>query len=151
MPSQTVSAEALIPAPPDKVYGILADYRGPHQSILPKPEFVSVEAEQGGVGAGTRLKIRMKAMGTDRVFHEEVLEPEPGRVLVERDLEAGTATTFTVSPAGAGQAHVRIETEWRARSGLAGWLENALTRRFLAGLYRRELKQLADVAGRQAQ
>ena len=139
-----VEAAAVIAARPEDVYAILADYRHGHPQILPKPFFTKVEVEQGGTGAGTVIRVHMRVFGRERSFRQVISEPEPGRVLVERDLDADLATTFTVTPVNAGQqAHVRIATEWEARPGIAGWIEKVMTRRLLRSIYTKELRQLA--------
>ena len=86
------TASALIDAPPKLVYDILADYRGGHPLILPKNYFVSLDVEKGGVGAGTIISFQMRIFGKLQTFRAAITEPEPGRVLVESDLD-GTAST----------------------------------------------------------
>jgi hypothetical protein len=103
MTQQRIAASALIQAPAQQVYAIIADYRNGHPRILPKPYFVSLTVEQGGVGAGTMVTFQMKVMGSWQTFHAVITEPEPGRVLVETDSSAGTVTTFTVDPRDNGQ------------------------------------------------
>lgn len=46
-------ATAVIDAPPEVVYAILADYRADHPAILPKQYFAECAVEEGGQGAGT--------------------------------------------------------------------------------------------------
>ena len=46
-----VTAERLVGAPADNVYGYLADMREHHPRFLP-PAFSDFEVESGGVGAG---------------------------------------------------------------------------------------------------
>ena len=48
MTQQRISASALIQAPAQQVYAIIADYGNGHPRILPKPYFVSPTVEQGG-------------------------------------------------------------------------------------------------------
>jgi hypothetical protein len=141
-----VVAEAVVPAPADLVYGILADYRDGHPSILPRPPFGELTVQEGGYGAGTRITVAMEAMGRERLMRMRVEEPEPGRVLLETDEDSGVRTRFTVDPLGPGRSRVRFETELAERPGLAGWLEGLLTPVLLRRVYRRELGQLADVA-----
>ena len=118
-----------IPTPAERVYAIIADYRDGHPHILPKPYFVSLSVDQGGVGAGTVITFQMRVMGQLRTFHAAITEPEPGRV-VETDLYVGTVTTFTVEPRDGGQhAHVTITTDLRVRDGVLGGLEGWLTAR----------------------
>ena len=52
-----------------------------HPQILPKPPFVSLEVEKGGIGAGTVIRIAMRVLGRLQTFGAVITEPEPGRVL----------------------------------------------------------------------
>lgn len=147
MPEIIIQESAHIPAPPNVVYGILADYREGHPSILPPRWFTHLHVERGGVGAGTVIRFGMKSGGRVREMRAEVVEPEPGRVLVERGLdERGTVTMFTVEPAGTGGARVTIRTTWRA-AGFAGFVERLLAPMLLKRVYREELARLAERAG----
>ena len=97
MAQHQVSAAALIPAAAQRVYAVIADYANWHPRILPRPHFVSLTVEKGGVGAGTVIKFQMRLMGSLRTFHSVISEPKPDRVLVETDLNTGAATTFSVA------------------------------------------------------
>src|SRR5436190_10058898 len=144
MAHHRVSASALIAAPATKVYALIADYRNGHPRILPKPYFVSLTVDQGGVGAGTVITFQMKLMGRVQTFHSVIAEPEPGRVLTETDTAAGAVTTFTVEPsAGGEQASVTITTDTQVPDGLAGRIQGWLTTRLLQPIYVKELAQLA--------
>lgn len=138
------SATAVIEAPAERVYSILADYQVGHPAILPKPAFTGLSVEQGGHGAGTVIVSRMKVMGSERTFRMTVTEPQPGRVLVESD--ATTTTTFSVEPLGAAQCRVTIVTDTQTSPGFAGWIERLVSPPFLRRLYRQELQNLADYA-----
>jgi Polyketide cyclase / dehydrase and lipid transport len=141
-----VVSSARVGAPADRVYRILSDYRNGHPNILPAA-FSNFVVEAGGVGAGTLTRFDVRAFGRTQSFRHEVLEPEPGRVLVERDRDLDSRTTFTVEPAGA-ESIVTISSELRSRPGLGGRLERWLSRRFLTGLYREELAKLDAFARR---
>jgi len=146
MSKVVIQESAEIAAPPDAVYRILADYREGHPSILPPRWFTHLHVERGGVGEGTVIRFGMKSGGRVREMRAEVVEPEPGRVLVERGLdERGTVTTFTVDPAGAGAARVTIHTTWPA-TGVTGFLERLLAPPLLKKVYREELALLAEKA-----
>ena len=80
------------------MYRILADYRDGHPRILPRPPFVDLEVERGGVGAGTIIRFRMKSFGRIRNVRAEIAEPEPGRILLETDLDTEAVTRFVVEP-----------------------------------------------------
>jgi hypothetical protein len=150
MPRHRVAAEAVIDAPPAAAYAVIADYRDGHPHILPRPPFVSLDVEQGGVGAGTVIGFSMRMLGTTRTMRAAITEPEPGRVLVESDLDGDVVSTFTVDPVEDGRkARVTIETELNVLGRPLGWLQRWLVTRLLRPVYVREIAQLeAVVAGR---
>jgi hypothetical protein len=141
----TIHASALIPAPPAVVYGLIADYRVGHPSILPPEYFEDLVVEEGGRGAGTRIRFTMKAFGSRESSRALVSEPEPGRVLVETVEGRGIVTTFTVDPSPDGGAKVTLATAYPA-PGLRGWFESFLVPGFLKKVYAAELGLLAQRA-----
>ena len=144
------SASVIIHAPPRELYAIIADYEHGHPRILPRPPFVSLAVEQGGVGAGTVVRVDMRVLGRLRTFRAVISEPEPWRVLVETN-DNGYVTTFTVEPRADGQqAYVTIATEMAGRAGILGALERWLASRLLRPVYVRELEQLAAVVAERA-
>ena len=146
MATHQISASALIQAPPQDLYAIIADYHQGHPQILPKPPFVSLEVEEGGTGAGTVIRVQMRVLGQLQTFRSVVTEPESGRVLVETN-DNGYVTTFTVEPRADGQqAYVTIATEISGRAGILGALERRFVTRLLRPVYVKELEQLAAVA-----
>ena len=142
-----VSASATIPARRDRVYSLIANYNDGHPRILPK-QFSSLVVEQGGVGAGTIIRFQVNVFGRRQTFRAAITEPEPGRVLVETDLDAnGAVTTFTIDPAGApADSRVTISTELRVRGGFLGKIEKTLSTLLLRPMYAKELENLARVA-----
>jgi hypothetical protein len=142
----TASAERTIPAPAGKVYALLADYETGHPTILPDA-FSGLEVLEGGVGAGTVIRFRVRLLGRVRAVTARIAEPEPGRVLTETDVETGAVTKFTVDPRG-GDSRLRIETSWEARGGIAGFLERMLAPRLLRRLYEEELDLVERWAAR---
>jgi hypothetical protein len=141
-----ISVSALIAADAKRVYGIIADYWHGHPHILP-PQFSGMAVERGGVGEGTVIRFQMRIFGRTQTFRAAITEPEPGRVLVETDLDTnGAVTTFTVDPAAAGRANVTIATALDTRSGILGPLERLLTTWALRPIYVEELKILGKVA-----
>ena len=143
----TISASATIPARRDRVYSLIANYREGHPRILPK-QFSSLIVEQGGIGSGTIIRFQMSVFGKKQTFRAAITEPEPGRVLVETDLDAnGAVTTFTVNPGTApADSHVMISTELPVRSGFLGRIERAMSTMLLRPIYAKELENLARVA-----
>jgi hypothetical protein len=144
-----IAESARIAAPAAECYAILADYRVGHPSVLPAPYFDGLDVEEGGVGAGTVIRFRMRMLGTTRTARARVTEPAPGRVLMETIPESNIVTTFTVVPdAGGAGCEVTIATEFPDRGGLLGAIERALVGRSLPRVYRKELALLAARAER---
>jgi hypothetical protein len=142
-----VTASALVEAPAEVVYNILADYHEGHPAVLPRKYFTGLAVEGGsGRGDGTVIRFGMRAFGKTREARAAVTEPEPGRVLVETMLDdSGTVTTFLVEPEGRG-ARVTFTTELRGAAGLRGLFERFAATKYLRRVYAAELAQLAKVA-----
>jgi hypothetical protein len=120
------NATKVIEAPPEKVYAVLANYNESHPAILPKHVFSDLVVEQGGIGAGTVVRVTMAAPGKKQELHVTVSEPEPGRVMVESG--SGMVTTFTVEPMNEGRSsQVTIAAEATPSPGLQGWVERLVT------------------------
>ncbi len=140
-----VTAEALVDAPAETVYGYLADMREHHPRFLPAA-FSDFQVESGGVGAGTVTRFKVTAGGRTRGYHMRVDEPLPGRVLTESDTESSLVTTYTVAPEHE-SSRVRIETSWEGAGGVGGFFERLFAPRAMKGIYAEELAKLAQYAG----
>src|SRR6516164_837771 len=94
-----VKAEAVLEAPAEGVFATIADYRQGHPNILPK-EFYDLQVEQGGSGTGTIFRFKSRVLSVEQSYYQRVSEPEPGRVLVEQDIDSPqkVTTTFKVTP-----------------------------------------------------
>jgi hypothetical protein len=137
-------ASAVIDAQPEKIYGVFSDYHVGHPAILPKPYFTGLIIEQGGQGAGTIVRVEMNVMGARRAYRLSVTEPEPGRLLMETDPDAGVVTTFTVDPINGGQqSRVTIATDAKASPGIQGFFEKLITPPISRRIYNKELELLA--------
>ena len=140
-----IGVSGTIDAPAEDVYAVLADYREGHPAIVPKQYFTELTVEEGGTGTGTRLLVRMKVFGVESTYRMVVSEPEPGRVLVEADDEAGVVTTFTVDPLDSGSnCRLTIETSMRSKPGIGGFFERLFTPMISRRIYKKELSQIAD-------
>jgi len=145
----TVVASRVVGANAGVVYALIADYQGGHQRILPPKYFGHLRATKGGYGDGTEIAFEMYPFGMKRAVQQarsRVTEPEPGRVLIETDLDRGYVTTFTVDPIDPTSARVEFATAVPAKSGILGAIEKAVTTAFLRRVYEVELAQLDDVA-----
>jgi hypothetical protein len=141
-----VSATRRIAAPAAVAYAIIADYRERHQQILPKA-FSNLKATKGGIGAGTEITFDMRLLGKTRTNRSVVAEPEPGRVITERDLDGKIFTTFIVDPVAGGQeCDVTIATDLGVHGGLVGMLERPFITRLLQPVFVEELQLLEKVA-----
>jgi hypothetical protein len=140
MARNEASAEAVVDAPAETVYGYIADMREHHPHFLP-PAFSDFTVESGGVGAGTVVRYKMTAGGRTREYRTQVAEPQPGRVLTESDTKSSAVTTFTVSPQGEASL-VRISTAWDGAGGIGGVFERMFAPRVLRGIYADEIKRL---------
>jgi Polyketide cyclase / dehydrase and lipid transport len=149
MKAYQVTTSLLINAPAKQLYDIIADYHNGHPLILPKPYFVSLEVEEGGFGAGTIINFKMRVFGKTQTFRAAITEPDPGCVLVESDLDGGVVTTFKVLSVDGQHSEVVITTDGKTRGdGVVGLLERYLTEKYLRRIYKKELRQLADIAKR---
>jgi hypothetical protein len=147
MARHVVRVQGVITAPPAAAYAVIADYRDGHPRIIPRPRFVDLQVDEGGVGAGTVIRFSMRVFGRTTVMRATISEPEPGRVLVETDPEGAVVTTFTVDPEGDGtRSRVTIATDLE----VAGWLRRLLVTRFLRRVYAREIALLETVAAGRA-
>src|SRR5260370_18800599 len=81
----SVKAEAVLEAPSEEVYATIADYRQGHPNMLPK-ELYDLQVEQGGYGAATIHRFKMRALGVEQSYYQRVSGPEPGRLLVEHNI-----------------------------------------------------------------
>ena len=142
-----VSATGRLNAPPHRVYDTIANYHTGHPRILPM-QFRNLTVEQGGIGAGTVIRFQVRVLGRTTTFRAEITEPEPGRILVEKNiLGSDSVTTFIVEPgARVNESVVTITTELKARAGWAGAIEKFLTVRVLRPMYAEELRLLETAA-----
>ena len=146
MSNRVISDSALIAAPADTVYGIIADYHAGHPRIIPKPPFVGLDVIEGGIGDGTVIRVKIRVLGTVQTYHATITEPEPGRTLVETN-DTGSVTTFTVDPRGdGGQSLVTISTDLGDRPGLRGAVERWLAGRMIRPMLAEELALLERAA-----
>ena len=145
--TRTITASATIPARRERVYSLIANYKDGHPRILPR-QFSGLQVEQGGVGAGTVVRFQMTLLGRKQTYRAAVTEPDPGRVLVETDLDTnGAVTTFIVGPGSApADSHVTISTALPVKAGFLGWIEGTIASWLLRPIYVKELENLAREA-----
>lgn len=145
-----VEVSEVITAPVEAVYAVIADYRGGHHQILPRPYFQEMTIVQGGYGAGTELRLTMRVWGQTFHYHQMVSEPEPGRVIEERDLDSDQVTHFYFEPVAGGQ-HTRltIASDFPLAPGITGVMQRVTQPSITRQLYRKELANLEAYLRRQ--
>ena len=140
-----VEESAEVHAPAAAVYRMIADYRSGHPRIVPPEYFRNLRVLEGGYGEGTRIEFDVIAFGKTVHSRATIDEPDPGRVLAERDIDNGSVTHFTVEPLDQATSRVTISTDRPIeRRGVLGWIERTMTRSFLRGLYVKELARLDE-------
>jgi uncharacterized protein YndB with AHSA1/START domain len=92
-----VKNERTIPASPETVYMVLADYKEQRPLIL-TPNFLDYKVESGGQGSGTVVSYRLRAANRERAYRMRVDEVVTGRELMERDRNSSLVTTWKLSP-----------------------------------------------------
>jgi len=146
-------ATDILDARPEDVYTTIADYHEGHPSILPPKNLYDLQVEQGGQGAGTIIRFKARILGVEQSFHQRVSEPEPGRVLVEQDIDTDqkVTTTFIVTSLEEGKkSRVEIRMAMNASPGLKGLVERLVIPIANPPIYRKELKLLEAVAQQRA-
>lgn len=140
-----VEASHIVDARPEDVYAVVSDYRVGHPAILPRQYFTRLDVEKGGQGAGTILRGALKVFGQEYTFHQEVTEPEAGRVIAETDIETGQYTSFTFESLNSGkQTRVTIVSDFPPSRGFTGFMEKFMKPAIIRKIYNAELQQLAD-------
>lgn len=134
----------VIDANAKDIYAVLADYHVGHAAILPRPPFTDLIVEKGGIGAGTVLTTRVKAYGRIMSYHQVVSEPEPGRVIMEKDMDTAQYSMFTLDPLNGGkQTRVTIFCEFPVVPGFEGVLQRMFQPAYSRGILKQELHNLA--------
>ena len=137
------AAQRTVAAPPEQVYGLIADYRDGRPRLLPE-NFVDYRVEEGGQGAGTVVAYTLKAAKRERPYRLQVSEPEPGRLLRESDTTSSFVQEWRTEPAGAG-AVVSISCSWQGAGGIGGFFERTFAPKGVARIY----EQLLDAVERE--
>ncbi|HEX6820357.1 MAG TPA: SRPBCC family protein [Ktedonobacterales bacterium] len=141
-----VTAERVIPAPPDVVFAFLCDYQRDRPKILPA-NYQHYRVTAGGVGGGTGIEYVLHAGKRERPYYLDIEEQATGRTLVERDTRSSLVNTWTVESAGDGrQSRVRIATEWQGGRGVGGFFERTFAPVGLRRIYGEMLDRLATAA-----
>jgi len=135
------SADRIVNAPAEVVYGYLADLRQHHPRFLPAA-FSNFSVDSGGIGAGTNFHFTLTAGGRARQYQMTLAEPDPGRVITESDANSSLVTTFTVTAEGDKSSRVSISTTWDGAGGIGGIFEKLFAPRVLGRIYLDELERL---------
>jgi hypothetical protein len=141
----------IINARAEAIHAVITDYRVGHQAIVPKPYFSELTIEQGGQGAGTIIRFTATVFGKTDTYHQLITEPEPGRVILETDIETGQYSKFILEPLNNGtQTRVTIFVEFPLSSGIQGIADKLLKPMVSRWLFRQELRNLEAYVLKQA-
>jgi hypothetical protein len=106
-----------------------------------------VTVEKGGLGAGTVITVRTEMLGKKFTYHMIVSEPEPGRRLVESNIDSPGASNFIFEPLADGrQTRVTISADLVGGDGIAGFIEKLVTTPISRHIFKQELRNLAEYA-----
>ncbi|MDX3228833.1 SRPBCC family protein [Streptomyces sp. ME19-01-6] len=136
------TTERIVAGSPEDVFDALADYSGTRGRVLPE-QYSEYEVREGGDGQGTLVHWKLQA--TSKRVRDcllEVTEPTDGQ-LVEKDRNSSMVTTWTVTPAGEGQARVVVTSTWQGAGGIGGFFERTFAPKGLARIYDALLANLA--------
>ncbi len=140
-----VKNERVIPASPEAVYTVLADYKDKRPLML-TPNFVDYKVESGGQGTGTVVSYRLRAANRERPYRMRVDEVITGKELAERDRNSSLVTTWMLSPLDDGsQTRVLVTTEWEGGSGIGGFFERTFAPLGLHHIYDQMLDILESI------
>jgi hypothetical protein len=142
-----VEQEGSVGASAELTYRLIAADEH-HQRFLPDG-FSDFEVLEGGTGAGTLHRFKVRAGGRTREYTMRVAEPAPGRVITETDQGSSLVTTFTVTPF-ADSCRVLISTSWDGAGGIGGFFERLFAPRVMRRMYADELARLDRYAREQA-
>ena len=136
--SQVIQARAA------DVYNVIADYEVGHQAILPRPPFDEMIIKKGSFGAGTEIVLHMSGMGLKYTYHQRVSEPEPGRIILETEINTGQWTQFTVDPIDANTSRVTIKSYMPMKNTVRGFIESLTFPLSVPPVFKKELNLLND-------
>ncbi|MDW6058982.1 SRPBCC family protein [Streptomyces sp. FXJ1.4098] len=142
------TTERIVAGSPEDVFDALADYSGVRGRLLPE-QFSEYEVREGGDGEGTLVHWKLQA--TSKRVRDcllEVTEPTDGE-LIEKDHNSSMVTTWTVTPAGEGQARVVVTSVWQGAGGIGGFFERIFAPKGLARIYDALLANLATEVAKQ--
>ncbi|MFD8381090.1 SRPBCC family protein [Streptomyces sp. NPDC000941] len=142
------TTERIVAGSPEDVFDALADYSGVRGRLLPE-QFSEYEVREGGDGEGTLVHWKLQA--TSKRVRDcllEVTEPTDGE-LIEKDRNSSMVTTWTVTPAGEGQARVVVTSVWQGAGGIGGFFERLFAPKGLARIYDALLANLATEVAKQ--
>ncbi|MHB1929106.1 MAG: SRPBCC family protein [Acidimicrobiales bacterium] len=113
--------------------------------------FSDFETIEGGAGAGTLHRFKVRAGGRTREYTMRVSEPEPGRVITEADQGSSLVTNFTVKPSSADSCRVLISPSWDGAGGVGGFFERLFAPGAVRRMYADELANLDRYARQQSE
>jgi len=137
-----VTVEHRFKVSPERVYDLIVDMEE-HRRILPR-QFESLEVLEGGRGEGTVFRLTMNVMGNRTALVMTLTEPEPGRVVQEKDASAGITTIWKLIPEPGDGCTLRLTSQFPKKPGFSGWVERLATSSMIRSIYKRELENMDE-------
>ncbi len=90
-------------------------------------------------------------MGREFPFRQIVSEPEPGRVILETNMDTGQYSKFIFEPLNGGkQTRITISSEFPVSPGFTGVIDRLTTAPMARKMFTKELQNLADYVANKA-
>jgi hypothetical protein len=142
-----VEEVAKIGAPIRAVYRVLTDFGSGRAWLQPLRPGARYELLEGGVGQGTRVRVRVGVVGVGMVFELAVTEPHPGRLLRIVDVEGALVISCEVAELAPCLTRLRISINLDSHGGSPGRIRRLVTTSFLRGVLQEEMRLIRAAAG----
>jgi uncharacterized protein YndB with AHSA1/START domain len=135
------SATRSVPAPVEKVYGLVSD--STQRTKLLPPAYSEVSVIVGGSdGEPTVVRYRLHAGGRERDYAMRQVPGTDSRSWREEDEGSSLVTTWTLTPGSAGNTRVEITTTWQGAGGIGGFFEKTFAPLGVRRLHQQTLENL---------
>ena len=132
------TASRSIPAPVEKVYGVVSDPSS-RKDLLPSAYTnVTVSGSDPAV-----VSYRLHAGGRERDYAMKQVAGSDSRSWREEDEASSLVTAWTLIPGAAGETTVELTTTWQGAGGIGGFFEKTFAPKGVAKLHTQTLERLA--------
>jgi len=132
------SASSSIPAPVEKVYGLVSDPSS-RPDLLPAA-YANVKVSESEPAV---VSYRLHAGGRERDYAMKQVAGADSRSWREEDESSTLVTVWTLTPGSAGETNVELTTTWQGAGGIGGFFEKTFAPKGVAKLHTETLEKLA--------